>query len=272
MRFHEFLKSACPPLDLEWRKYRRREARHRVEARMAELGLADYAAYLARLRQDKDEAAGLAVRMRVGVSRFYREAERWELLHQRVLPELLRAGAEDRPLRFWSAGCCGGEEPYSLALVWLAFFRERHPGREVEILASDIDAVSLERARHGIYGHGSIREVPKDILHEYFDREGEQWRLQERVRAMVRFGRRDLVRDPLPGNLDLVCCRYLVFTYYRGERRLAAARRLWQSLRPGGALMIARKEELGVAGELFEPWPDVDGVYRKREKGNQDSA
>jgi chemotaxis methyl-accepting protein methylase len=64
--------------------------------------------------------------------------------------------------------------------------------------------------------------------------------------------------------MDLVLCRYLAFTYYRGERLLAATRRLWESIRPGGALMVGRKERLPEsASALFEPWPDAAGFYRR---------
>jgi chemotaxis methyl-accepting protein methylase len=70
--------------------------------------------------------------------------------------------------------------------------------------------------------------------------------------------------DPLPAGLDLILCRYLAFTYYHGERRRLAGRRLWQALRPGGALMIGRKEGLGPAGDLFTPWPEAPGVFRKQ--------
>jgi len=260
MRFDQILKEACPPLNLEWRKYRRRAARHRVEARMEELGLPDYAAYLERLRSDAAEAAGLAGRMRITVSRFFREREGWETLRQTVLPRLLRQKAASEPLRIWSAGCCGGEEPYTLALIWLEHFRDR----PVEILGTDIDAASLERARQGIYGPGSVREIPKPLLHRHFRKKDGLWHLDEKVKGLVRFAEADLMHSPPPQWIDLVCCRYLVFTYYRGPRRLEAARRLWQSLRPEGALMIARKEDLGSAGALFEPWPGAEGVFRKR--------
>lgn len=260
MRFDQFLKEACPPLNLEWRKYRRRAARHRVAARMEELGLADYAAYLERLRSDPAEAAGLAERMRITVSRFFREQERWEILGQTILPHLLRKKTADEPLRIWSVGCCGGEEPYTLALIWL----ENFPDRPVVILGTDIDATSLERAKEGVYGPGSVREIPKPLLHRYFQKKDGLWHLDEKVKAMVHFTESELMHSPLPREMDLVCCRYLVFTYYRGSRRLEAARRLWQALRPDGALMIARKEDLGAAAELFEPWAGAEGVFRKR--------
>jgi chemotaxis protein methyltransferase CheR len=264
MDFDNFLREACPPLDLEWRKYRRRAARHRVEERMRELGLPDFASYLDRIRSDPGEAAGLGDQMRITVSRFFRERQRWEALRQTVLPRIMLGKSHEEPLRIWSAGCCGGEEPYTLALLWLEHFRDRYPDRAVEILGTDIDKNSLERARKAVYNQGAVREVCGDLLQRYFHRENHLWHLDEKVKAMVRLVEADLMGSPPAGGMDLVCCRYLVFTYYRGARRFEAARRLRQALRPGGALMIGRKESLGTAAELFEPWAEAKGVFRKR--------
>lgn len=259
MTFDEFLREACPPLDLEWRKYRRRAARHRVEARLRELGLDDFGQYLERLRADPVETAELADRMRVTVSRFFRERQRWEALACDILPALLRRKPPGEPLRLWSVGCCGGEEPYTLALLW----QEHFSPRPVEILATDIDAASLERAREALYLESSLREAPEGLRERWFRREGDRWRLGGTVTAMVRFAPHNLMTDPLPGGFDLILCRYLAFTYYRGERRRAAAERLWRALRPGGVLMLGRKEEPGPAADLFDPWPERPGFWKK---------
>jgi chemotaxis methyl-accepting protein methylase len=259
MTYDEFLQAACPPLDLEWRKYRRRAARHRIEARLRELGLDGFAPYLKRLRADQAEAATLADRMRVTVSRFFRERGCWAAVAAEVLPALRQSSA-GRPLRLWSAGCCGGEEPYTLAILW----RELFAGEPVAILATDIDPASLTRAAAAVYAAGSLREVPPPLLERYFRREGGRWRLLPEVVSMVRFARHDLMTDPLPGRFDLICCRYLAFTYYRGERRNLAARRLWRALRPGGALLLGAREA-PPAAELFLPWPEVSGAFVRRE-------
>lgn len=264
MQFDEFLKEACPPLDLEWRKYRRRAARHRVNDRIAKLGLTGYEDYLDRLRVDQAEAAGLADRMRMTISRFFRERPCWKDLGDEVLPALLADMPPARPLRVWSAGCCGGEEPYTLALIWLEQFRDRSPDREIEIVATDIDAASLERARKALYGPGSVREVPQAVLHRHFNWTGQGWQLGNHVKDMVDLKSHGLMDDPPPGKIDLVLCRYLVFTYYRGTRRVMAASRLHDALRPGGALMIGRKEELDdEVTQLFTSWPGAGGIFRR---------
>jgi len=257
--FDAFLRAACPPLDLDWRRYRRRSARHRVDARLRELQLDGYDAYLQRLQTNPAEAAELAERMRVTVSRFFRERECWECLITTVLPELLQQKAAEQALRVWSVGCGGGEEPYTLALLW----REHFAPRPLELLATDIDAAGLKRAAQARYGTGSLRELPPALLARHFRPEGGLWRLDPEVVAGVRFERRNFLHPPLPEGMDLVCCRYLAFTYYRGERLRRAARVLWQALRPGGALMLGRKEGAETVGDLFAPWPGATSLSRK---------
>jgi chemotaxis protein methyltransferase CheR len=264
MHFDAFLKRACPPLNLEWRKYRRRAARHRVLARMEELGLSRFEDYLERLAGDAREAARLPELMRITVSRFFREAALWQALRQEILPHLLASSSFGRPLNVWSVGCAGGEEPYTMALLWDVFLQARYPHRKITILAEDIDRASLERAGRAIYHYSSLKEVPETIFEKGFSRKNDHWQLQPRLRAMVRFRRHNFMVGPPPGFFDLVLARYLPFTYYRGERRLQAARRLWRALRPGGVLMIGAKEVLGIRErELFVPWPGAEGFFRR---------
>ena len=265
MTFDRFLQEAALLEGLAWRKYRRRSARHRVELRMKELGLDGFDAYLDRLRSDPEEMSGLADLMRVTVSRFFREREQWRTLADTVLPALLAGKSDAEALRAWSAGCCGGEEPYTLAIVWLKSIAPFHPGSALEIIASDIDEASLERAGAARYDSSSLREVSPDTRARFFMREKRLWCLAGEVKGLVQFERRNVMSDPLPSGMDIVLCRYLAFTYYRGERLLAATLRLWQALRPGGVLMVGKKEGLaGPSSAFFDPWPGCNGFYLRK--------
>lgn len=265
MTFDRFLQEACPGLDLVWRKYRRRSARHRVDARLGELGLDSYDDYLERIRCDSQEAALLADLMRVTVSRFFREQNQWLYLKDHVLPCLIATISATATLRAWSAGCCGGEEPFSLALIWLEYLQPLLPTISIDILATDIDDASLERARMATYRRETLREVPTDIRERWFSPANPLWRLEGKATALVRFEKSNLVTDQPPLGMDLVLCRYLAFTYYKGERLQAAMRSLWESLRPGGVLMVGEKEVLPEsARELFDPLPGSRVFYRRK--------
>ncbi len=265
MDFDRFLQHACPPLDLDWRKYRRRAARHRLNRRMSELDIRDYPSYLDLLREDQLESERLADLMRVTVSRFFRDRRCWSDLAIKVLPAFMALKPVSKTLRVWSAGCCGGEEPYTVGLVWLEYLYPLFPDSAVDILATDIDDSSLDRASKGMYARGSLRETPPEILRRWFRKDGGLWLINEHVKKLVRYEKRNLMEDQPPSEMDLILCRYLAFTYYRGERLLQAARRLHEALAPGGLLMIGSREALDEKIEyLFEKWPDTGCLYRKQ--------
>jgi chemotaxis protein methyltransferase CheR len=242
MDFDRFLRHICPLLDLEWRKYRRRAARHRIDRRMRELRLHDYASYLELLETDPLEADGLADLMRVTVSRFFRDRTCWSDLIEKAIPVILAENTADATFRVWSAGCCGGEEPYTMAVVWLEYLQPLFPGFTIDILATDIDDTSLARAYKGLFASSSLRETSPEIRDRWFILKKGMWMVDGRVKELVRFRKHNMMKDPLPAGIDLVFCRNLVFTYYRGDRLLTAARRLHAALRPGGSLMTGNAE------------------------------
>jgi chemotaxis protein methyltransferase CheR len=259
--FDRFLRQVCPGLDLEWRKYRRKGARKRVVGRIRKLGLAGYDEYREYLLEHPEEAEGLAGLMLVTVSRFFRDRECWQdLIH--VLADSVKAGGS-KTIRALSAGSCGGEEPYSLAIAWKALLEPEFANRTLEIVAIDLDEPSLARAREGLYAERTLREMDPRLREEWFEPAKGMLRLCPEIREMVAFRRADLMRDELGGPYDLVLCRYLFFTYYSGQRRRRAAERLWESLCPGGLLMIGAREELGQPElRLFEPVAGAKCLYR----------
>ena len=265
MDFDSFLRAACPSLDLQWRKYRRRAARHRVRARMEELGLQDFGSYLAFLEAHPEESTALADRMRVTVTRFFRDRACWGRLKEEVLEPAFAAGGA--PYRAWSVGCCGGEEPFTLVMLWKELLAPSFPSLRLEVTATDIDGASLERASRGKYAGSCLREVPPALRGRWFRKEGGLWTLSREIREAVEFRESNLMTGSHPEGMDLVLCRYLAFTYYRGSRRLLAARRLVSSMKTGGLLFIGRKEGLG-PGErgLFEPLAGECGILRRREE------
>jgi len=256
MHYDAFCRKALPPLGLNWRKYRRRQSRRGVEARMRELGLAGYADYLSYLHEHPEEAGGLAERMRVTVSRFFRERECWDALARIVLPVL--AGSAGGRIRVLCVGSCGGEEPYTLAILWRERLAQQYPDLNLEILALDVDEDNIARASAGRYPPGSLKEMAPEARGRWFVPDGPAMILDHEIRAMVRFAVHDLEEGDLPGGVDLVLCRYLAFTYFTGARLARAAARLHKALAPGGALMIGRRENVPPGlWALFTPWPEA---------------
>ena len=263
----EFLRWALPRLHLSWPGFRkvRRQVCRRVERRRQELGLADVAAYRARLEERAEEWAVLDGLCRVTISRFYRDRGLWVFVEREALPELAAgaAGRGDAALEAWSAGCASGEEPYTLAVIWALAPPSRFPGLELHVLATDVDEVVLRRAREACYPGSSLRDVPEPWRSRAFAERDGLLCLRPELAQGVTFARHDVRDEPPGGPFDLVLCRNLAFTYFDLDLQRAVGNSLAACLHPGGALVLGAHERLppGVSG--LAPWSEHVGVYRK---------
>lgn len=262
----EFLEWALPRMGMRPEGFRkpRGQVCQRIRDRLFELELSGgFDRYREYLEDHPDEWEELAFRCRVTISRFCRERSVWRDLAPRL--GTLSRTRSGESLAAWSVGCASGEEPWTLRLFWDLEIAPTPPeGAPLQILATDFDPHLLERARRACYPESSLEEVPERWRQEAFDRRGEEHCLRRPFRHGIEWRRHDLRRDALPGPFDLVLCRYVVYIYFDQPARERATRRLAESIRPGGLLVVGGKEELPEAsGELFEPVGA--SIYRRRE-------
>jgi len=233
--FDSFLKNVLPDLGLNWRRHRRRGVRRRVSERMKTLGIRSMAEYQACLARDPKEKNRFLTLLGVTISRFFREAHVFDYLAAEIWP----AWSGRKRVVMFSAGCAGGEEPYTLAILW----REHGPaGVRPVILAADLDPEALPRARRGVYPPSSLREVPAAIKARYFHPQNGQWSLDEDVKKMVHFYRADLRHSGFPEELDLVLCRNLAYTYFALQAQEETGRAMAKALAAAGLLVVGAKE------------------------------
>ena len=105
----------------------------------------------------------------IGVTRFFRDEQAFEVLEEQVLPELLQREPRDAPLRVWVAGCATGEEAYSLAIL-LQDLMQKLGERPVKIFATDVHRGSLEQAPRAHLRRGGggerVARAPRALLHQ----------------------------------------------------------------------------------------------------------
>ncbi len=257
-----FLRWALPRLGMRWAGFRRvrRQVCRRMAKRLRELELSDPAAYRVHLEAYPEEWPVLDGLCRIPISRFFRDRGMWQALAREALP-VLAAGT--RELRVWSAGCASGEEPYTLAILWQAELAGRFPDVRLRVVASDAEPHLLERARRGLYGWSSLKEVPPALRDAAFEREDHAFRLREALRSGIDFVCQDIRRAQPDGPFGLILCRNLAFTYFdeAGQREVLDA--LTARTAPGGALVIGAHERLPVPAPGFEPWLEARGIYRR---------
>jgi len=248
--------------------YKEKCLRRRIGVRMRARGVHRYADYARLLDDDPGEYRRLLDTVTINVSKFFRNAEMWQLLRDRVVPELMEGRDA---IRVWSAGAASGEEAYTVAIAFLEHARREgreHRLRDLTIEGTDIDERALERARAAEYGALALAETTEDVRERWFERRsegvaGDRFRVRDEVRRLVRFRQADLIREAFPGGLDLVFCRN-VFIYFERELQEELLWRFHQALRPGGYLVLGKVETLlgPVVGRL-ETISARERIYRK---------
>lgn len=190
----------------------------------------------------------LASHLTVGETYFFRDERSFELLEQQILPELLNARASgERRLRIWSAGCCTGEEAYSIAMLVDRMIP--HPGNwNVSILATDINPAFLRKASEGVYGEWSFRGTPAWIRERYFKQgKNSRFDLQPLIRKRVTFSYLNLADDVYPSltnntnAMDVIFCRN-VLMYFSATQAKKVIENLYRSLVDGGWLIVSPVE------------------------------
>jgi chemotaxis protein methyltransferase CheR len=175
--------------------------------------------------------------------------------------------ADRTEVRAWSAGCSSGEEAYTLAMLIADHLdREGQPDRLslVSVDATDIDRQCLERAQEARYRRDALTEIPPGLARRYFEGDGEECRVVERVRRRVVVRAQDLSTDPPPRrNYHLILCRNVVIYFGRSTQERVFTG-FADALAPGGLLILGKVETLlGPARDRLTLLDPRERVYRR---------
>lgn len=232
--------------------------KRRIATRIRELGFITAAPYIERLRDDAGEVLRLLAALSIHVSRFNRDPATFGVLH-RLLRERMRAADAPAVLRLWSAGCAGGEEAFSLALLAA---QEESLRDRVDIIATDLSPEVLERARAGRFDASHLENLPAPVLERFFLPEGSGFRIDPQFAATVRFSRHDLLGSESYPAADCILCRY-VLIYFSSNDQAEVSRRFAAALPPGGFLVLGRTETLRDPDGHFLLHDAAERIYRR---------
>lgn len=189
----------------------------------------------------------LARHLTVGETYFFRDPRLFEALQFHILPKLIeRKRQEGRRLRIWSAGCCTGEEIYSIAILLHRMLPDL-PAWDMVLYGTDLNPAFLERAERAEYGLWSFRGTPPHVTAPYFQSAGKnRYRLIPPIREMVRFAlynlaSPDAVAPAQMRNVDILFCRNVLMYFEHGAAR-KAVRRLSAFLAPDGIFIASPAE------------------------------
>ena len=198
---------------------------------------------------------------------FFRDKTPFDLFEKTIWPAL-KASMRGRRMRIWCAAASSGQEPYSLAMLL-----DEAGEPNVEILATDMSAQVLEKAKAGVYTQFEVqRGLPIQRLVKHFEQVGDAWKIRPHIRQRVRFEQGNLLDNfSRYGKMDVIFCRN-VLIYFDIETKAEVLNRLAAQLSDDGFLLLGAAETVVGLTESLRPVPGHRGLYAKPETAARAAA
>ena len=244
--------------------YKNKCIRRRIAIRVRATRCTSADEYCDLLFRDTGELDHLLKVLTIHVSHFFRNPPTFAKLRGEIIPYLFaRAKSEKKlDLNFWSVGCASGEEPYSLALILKESFAGELERHNVSVLATDVDAEVLVKAREGMYGEERLAEIPPAVKKRWFKYAGGKYHLAPEIRNMVDFRHGDLSDHASSPAADLILCRNVLIYFERKEQEKIISG-FADSLGCGGMLVLGKAETLvGESRRRFQTVCPVERIYK----------
>ncbi|NQT90540.1 MAG: protein-glutamate O-methyltransferase CheR [Candidatus Omnitrophica bacterium] len=253
---------------LDFSQYKEKSLLRRINSRLFRHNVKSYDEYVVLLQAQPDEYDKLVAALTINVTEFFRNPESFEAIKGIVIPRVIfsKRSQKHRIIRAWSCGCSSGDEPYSLAMLFLEKLGKARDNFLLTIIGSDIDKEALVEAKELIYSANRLKGLDKRLLETYFDRiEGDKFMLRSYARATVRFRHHDIIEDKPFFHCDIILCRNLLI-YFNKQLQEEVLLKFYEALNPGGFLVLGMTESLvGAAVNAFEHVNNRLRIYRRPE-------
>jgi chemotaxis methyl-accepting protein methylase len=155
---------------------------------------------------------------------------------------------------------------YSLKVVWGRLEGRFQTPPELQILATDMNPIYLNKAQNGVYPGSSLREVPEAIRGKYFRpvRKGRSYAVSDSLREGVVWREHNLLFDSPGTKFHLVFLRNNLLTYYEEELEIPAFQGVLDSITRNGFLIIGSHEKIPAGNWGLVPSGLHPHVYQKK--------
>ena len=226
-----------------------------VDRRANELEMDNFRKYFFKLRFDDKDGAEFQELMNgitVNETYFFREKDQFEVLVNRILPELHKSLPASKPLRILSSPCSTGEEPYSMILHILEEGNVVEE-RDIEVVGIDIDSTVIQKAQAAKYTERSVHAIPKGVLAKYFKKKALGYELIEDLHGTVDFKVAnvfDKTQMRKLGKFDIIFSRNMLI-YFDDASRKEVAMTFYDMLNPGGYVLLGHAEYMSRIVSVF---------------------
>jgi two-component system, chemotaxis family, CheB/CheR fusion protein len=218
--------------------------------------------YTTFLRGHAKELDALYSDVLISVTSFFRNPDAFDVLKRKVFPKILQQRG-DETVRVWVLGCSTGQEAYSIAMALMEAAENAPRARKLQVFATDLNDVLLDKARHGLYAKSLAQDVSPERLRRFFVEEEAGYRIVKPLREMVVFARQNVIRDSPFSRMDLISCRNLLI-YLEPSLQKKAIPTFHYALKPQGFLFLGASESIGTFTDLFELVDKKHKIYSKK--------
>ncbi len=263
--FKLMLKKIFNARGIDFRNYHQDILKRRLAKRISANGLKSYSEYMNLLFSNPKEYDKLFETLCINVSEFFRDSSIW-ITVKALFENLIRQknNNNEKDIKIWSAGCAGGEEPYTIAIILKELLKDNLNKFNLEIYGTDIDKEALEAAEQTVYPKESVKNLDPEIAEKYFLAIGGNYKLKSQVRNMVKLCYLDLTSFDLVENVDVLFCRN-VFIYFNNQLQKELIAKFHRSLKSGGYVVMGKVETiLRNFKELFEEVDSGANIFQKK--------
>ncbi|WEK55696.1 MAG: protein-glutamate O-methyltransferase CheR [Candidatus Cohnella colombiensis] len=234
--FSQFIANIKKSTSIDLSQYKENQMRRRLTTLRLKHGFSTFDQYYSALLSDSRLKNEFLDRMTINVSEFWRNSNRWTMLVDKFLPQMIKTNSR---LNIWSAACSTGEEPYTIGMILDTLgVLERS-----SLLATDLDEGVIAKAKEGSYLERSLREVPPDYKNKYFKAVDGAFQVDDRLKRAVKYQKHNLLLDSFGTQYDLIVCRN-VMIYFTEDAKAILYTKFAKALKPGGLLFVGSTEQI----------------------------
>lgn len=230
----------------------------RIGRRMNENHLKTLEEYVRLLNSNEEEVKILGQDFLIGVTKFFRDKQAFEILADKIFPDIIAAKADNDAIKVWVCACSTGQEAYSIAVLLNDCVERSGKKLDIKIFATDIDEKSMEIASRNQYPDSIIKEIPRKLFRKYFIKEGEYYGVIPEIRKQVVFAKHDVIKSPPFIKNDLVSCRNMLI-YVNNILQDKILSTFHFSLNKDGYLFLGSSETAAV---LKEGLREISGKWK----------
>ena len=248
----------------DFRNYSGASQKRRILHAIKQLKYTSISELQARVLHEPDAFMELLQYITIPTTEMFRDPTYFLALREEVVPFLKTYPS----LKIWIAGCSTGEELYSMAML----LKEEGLLERSIIYATDINPVSLERARKGIFSLDRVRSYTQNYqqaggkvaFSDYYTAAYESALFDRSLCENISFADHSLATDSVFAETHLISCRN-VMIYFNHDLQERALGLFHESLCHRGFLGLGSKESLDFSGyaNLFEPLVKPQRLFRK---------